>query len=127
VAIVNAGKRRPQDSWGPVADQIVAKFLGPRTRHPKSNPQEPEHEPALVRSEYFSNFTAHEFPSTITRDINSIIGCVDSMSSSAKPLFGHNAKAFEAELTKALLSLNPAGVFNEQVQTEVVIAPKRPR
>ncbi|MFZ0590076.1 MAG: class I SAM-dependent methyltransferase [Bryobacteraceae bacterium] len=127
LALVNAGKRRPQESWEPVADQVVAKFLGPRNRHPKSNPQEPEHEPALVRSEYFSNFAAHEFPSTITRDINSIIGCVYSMSSSARPLFGDNAKAFEAALTKALLSLNPAGVFNEQVETEVVIAPKRAR
>ena len=58
VALVNPGKRRPQESWEPVADQIVAKFLGPRTRHPKSNPQEPEHEPELVRSEYFSNFTS---------------------------------------------------------------------
>lgn len=125
LALVNAGKRRPQESWEPVADQIVAKFLGRRIRHPKSNPQEPEHEPALVRSEYFSNFTAHEFPGAIARDINSIIGCVYSISSSARPLFGDNAKAFEAELTKTLLSLNPAGVFNEQVETEVVIAPKR--
>jgi ubiquinone/menaquinone biosynthesis C-methylase UbiE len=127
VALVNASKRRPQESWEPVADQIVAKFLGPRTRHPRSNPQEPQHEPALVRSEYFSNFTAHEFPNTIRRDVNSVIGCVYSISRSARPLFGDNAKAFEAELTKALLSLNPAGIFNEQVDTEVVIAPKRAR
>ena len=127
VALVNPGKRRPQESWEPVADQIVAKFLGPRNRHPRSNPQEPEHEPALVRSEYFSNFTAHEFPSTITRDINSIVGCVYSISSSAKPLFGDKAKAFEGELTEALLSLNPAGVFKEQVETEVLIARKKVR
>jgi ubiquinone/menaquinone biosynthesis C-methylase UbiE len=127
LALVNPGKRRPQESWELVADQMVAKFLGPRTRHQKSNPQEPENEPALVRSEYFSNFTAHEFPSTVTRDIKSIVGCVYSKSSSARPLFGDNAKAFEAELTKALLSLNPAGVFNEQVETEVVIAPKKAR
>jgi ubiquinone/menaquinone biosynthesis C-methylase UbiE len=127
LALVNPGKRRPQESWEPVADQMVARFLGPRTRHPKSNPQEPGHEPALVRSEYFSNFTAHEFPSTITRDINSIVGCVYSISSSAKPLFGENAAVFEAELTKALLRLNPAGVFSENVETEVVIAPKASR
>jgi ubiquinone/menaquinone biosynthesis C-methylase UbiE len=127
LALVNPGKQRPQESWEPVADQIVAKFLGPRIRHPKSNPQEPEHEPALVRSESFSNFTAHEFPSTITRDINSIIGCVYSISRSARPLFGDNAKTFEAELTKALLSLNPAGIFHEQVDTEVVTAPKKAR
>ncbi len=127
LALVNPGKRRPQESWEPVARQIVAKFLGPRTRHPKSNPQEPEHEPALLRSEYFSRFAAHEFPSSITRDINSIVGCVYSISSSARPLFGDNAKAFEAELTKALLSLNAAGIFNEQIETEVVIAHKKAR
>ena len=125
LALVNPGKRRPQESWQPVAEPIVAEFLGQRTRHPKSNPQEPENEPALVRSEFFSKFTAHEFPSTITRDIDSIVGCVYSTSSSARPLFGDNAKAFEAELTGALLSVNPAGVFNEQIETEVVIAPKR--
>lgn len=127
LAIVNPGKRRPQESWEPVAAEIVAKFLGPRTRHPKSNPQEPEHEPALLRSEYFSSFTAHEFPSTITRDIHSIIGCLYSMSGSARPLFGDKADAFEAELTEALLTLNPAGVFNEKIESEIVIAPKKAR
>jgi ubiquinone/menaquinone biosynthesis C-methylase UbiE len=127
IALVNPGKRRPQESWEPVADQIVAKFLGPRTRHPRSNPQEPSNEPALVRSRYFSNLTSHEFPSRITRDINSIIGCVYSISSSARPLFGDDANAFEVEVTKALLNLNPTGIFKEQVETEVVIAPKRAR
>jgi ubiquinone/menaquinone biosynthesis C-methylase UbiE len=127
VALVNPGKRRPQESWEPVADQIVTKFLGVRTRHPRSNPQEPEHEPALVRSGYFSNFESVEFSSRITRDIHSIIGCVYSSSSSAKPLFGDDAHAFEAELAKALLIMNPTGVFKEQVETEVLIAPKRAR
>ncbi len=127
LALLNPGKRRPQESWESVADQIVAKFLGPRIRHPKSNPQEPEHEPALVRSEYFSNFTAYEFPSTITRNINSIIGCVYSISRSARPFFAENAKPFEAELTEALLRINPTGVFNERLETEVVIVPKRAR
>lgn len=125
LALVNPGKRRPQESWEPLAKEIVDKFLGARTRHPESNPLEPEHEPALRRSEHFSGFAAHEFSSNVTRDINSIIGCVYSISSSARPLFGENAKAFEAELSNALLDLNRAGVFNEQVETEVVIAPKK--
>ena len=125
LALVNPGKRRPQESWEPVAGQIIAEFLGPRVRHPRSNPQEPEHEPALRRSEYFSQFTAAEFPSTITRDIGSIIGCIYSASHSARPLFSDDAQAFEAELSGALLSLNPAGVFDEYIETEVVIAPKK--
>lgn len=124
LALVNPGKRRPQESWEPLAGQIVAEFLGPRTRHPKSNPQQPEHEPALRRSDSFSRFTAVEFPSAITRDIHSIIGCLYSASSSARPLFGDDAGRLEAELTRALLALNPAGVFHEHIETEVVIAPK---
>jgi hypothetical protein len=124
---VNPGKRRPQESWEPLANQIVEEFLGPRTRHPKSNPQEPRHEPALVRSECFSKFTSHEFSSTMMRDVNSIIGCIYSTSSSSKPLFGENAEAFEAKLTKELLSLSPSGIFQEQLETEVIIAPKSDR
>jgi len=125
LALVNPGKRRPQESWEPVASQIIAEFLGPRTRHPKSNPQEPEHEPALRRSEYFSQFTTVEFQNTIRRDIRSIIGCIYSTSNSARPLFGDNAQVFEAELSRALLALNPDGVFYEHVETEVLIAPRK--
>ena len=127
LALVNPGKRRPQESWEPVVDHVVARFLGSRIRHPNSNPHEPRHEPALLRSECFAQFTAREFPSSITRDVNAIIGCVYSTSSSARQLFGSNAPAFEAELTEALLGLNPTGVFNEQVETEVVIAPRKLR
>ncbi len=127
VALVNPGKRRPQESWEPVADRLVAKFLGPQARHPKSNPQEPEHEPALLRSDCFSDFTAHEFPNMMTRDTRSIIGCIYSKSNSTRSLFGDAAEAFEAELSRALRGLNPTGVFNEQTETEVIFASKRAR
>ena len=33
LALVNPGKRRPQESWEPVANQIVATFLGPGIRN----------------------------------------------------------------------------------------------
>jgi SAM-dependent methyltransferase len=127
LALVNPGSRRPQESWEDAAQQVVARFLGPRVRHPGSNPQEPEHEPALRRSECFSEFTVHEFPAAITRDLASIIGCIYSISSSTRPLFGDAAADFEAELSNALLGLNPSGIFEERIETEVTLAPKRPR
>ena len=127
LALVNPGQRRPQESWETVANEVVTRFLGPRDRHPGSNPQEPEHEPALRRSEGFSEFTYHEFPAALTRDVGSITGCVYSVSSSARPRFGADAEAFEAALSEALLSLKPSGVFHEHTETEVVLAPKKSR
>jgi hypothetical protein len=32
---------------------------------------------------------------------------------------------FETALTQALLSVNPTGIFNEHVETEVLLAPRR--
>jgi ubiquinone/menaquinone biosynthesis C-methylase UbiE len=125
-ALVNPGKRRPQESWEDVANEVVARFLGPPRRHPMMNP-EGRHEPALERSEYFSEFTTHEFPGEITRDATSILGCIYSLSSSAKQHFGDRAVEFEAQLSDALLKLNPSGVFHEQIETEVLIAPKSRR
>lgn len=121
--LVNPGKRRPQEGWEAAAGQVVTKFLGRRERHANVSP-EPEHEPSLRRSAFFSHFTSREFPSEITRDIPSILGCLYSSTGAAKPLFGDKSAEFEAELSEALLRINPTGVFREQLETEVLIAPK---
>jgi len=126
LALINPGKRRPQESWEDVAGAVVTKYLGRRRRHPKAHPQA-EHEPALRRSAHFSVFTAREFASEIERDIPSIVGCLYSTTMAAKPLFGDRAGAFERDLSEALLRLNPSGVFKERLETEVLIAPKAMR
>ncbi len=125
LAILNPGKRRPQESWEDVATRVVTEFLGARSRHPKANPLEPEHEPALLRSASFSMFTSQEFSTEITRDIPSIIGCIYSASSSTKEQFGADSGRFENALGNALLKLNPSGVFHEKIETEVILAPKK--
>lgn len=123
LALINPGKRRPQESWEDVALAVVTQYLGPRRRHPRAHPQG-EHEPSLTRSAYFFDFTALEFPSELERDIPSIIGCLYSTTGAAKPLFGNRAAAFEKDLARALLGLEPSGVFKEKLETEVLIAPK---
>jgi SAM-dependent methyltransferase len=110
LALVNPGKRRPQESWEAIANAVVAKFLGPRGRHSMMNP-EPENEPSLRRSEHFSAFSMREFPGEVTRDVPSILGCLYSLSGSARPHFGNRVEEFEGELSAALLSLNSSGVF----------------
>jgi SAM-dependent methyltransferase len=121
LVIVDEGRRRPQESWEIVASQVVARFLGPPTRHPLKHP-ETAHEPSLRRSSRFGDFTVREFGSRITRDIASIRGCVYSGISSARPLFGDRVAAFEAALAAALLELDPSGVFHEQLETAVYVA-----
>lgn len=123
LALINPGKRRPQESWEAVAGAVVRKYLGRRDRHPAASP-EPEHEPSLRRSVCFRSFTAVEFPSEITRDLASILGCLYSSTGAAKPLFADRAPAFEADLSEALLRLTPSGVFREPLETEVLIARK---
>jgi hypothetical protein len=65
-----------------------------------------------------------EFPSEITRDVASIQGCVYSSVSATRAMFGDRAPAFEAELSQALLRLNPSGVFKERIETALFLAPK---
>jgi ubiquinone/menaquinone biosynthesis C-methylase UbiE len=66
LALVAPGRRRPQESWEALAQSVVAKYLGPRERHPRANP-EPADEPALRRSQDFEEVGAREFPSVVER------------------------------------------------------------
>jgi SAM-dependent methyltransferase len=126
LAVVNPGRRRPQESWEPLADQVVERFLGPRRPLPGRS-AEPEHEPALRRSSHFSAFASHVFSTAFERDIASVIGAVYSLSYASRPRYGAQVQAFEAALTEALRTLNPSGVFRERVETEVIVARRAPR
>ncbi len=119
LALVNPGPRRPQESWEPVAEAVIERFLGPR-RHPARD--EPGHEPALRRSRRFSAFEARLFETELTRDVADVLAAVYSLSYASRPRFGERADAFEAALTEALLTASPAGVFRERVETEVIVA-----
>jgi SAM-dependent methyltransferase len=121
LALVNPGPRRPQESWEPAADAVIARFLGPR-QPPPGRHGEPEHEPALRRSSHFNRFEPRVFETGLTRDVASVIGAVYSLSYAARPRFGDRAAAFEAALTEALLAQNPSGRFEERVETEVIVA-----
>ena len=123
VAILDEGRRRAPESWAGVAADLVSSYLGPTGRHPSKHP-EMDHEPSLRRSTHFYIFTVREFPSEITRDVVSILGCVYSSVRSTKPMFGDRAPAFEDELSRILIRLNPSGVFHEALETAVYLAPK---
>jgi ubiquinone/menaquinone biosynthesis C-methylase UbiE len=121
LALVDRGKRRPQESWELLSNQLVERYLGKRARHPKMSGELP-HEVALQRSACFVNFTSREFAIEFERDIPSIIAFIYSTSTSPKSAFGTQASDFERELSAELLTLNPTGVFKEETETEVIFA-----
>jgi len=123
IALINPGRRRPQESWEPVVAEVVQRYLGSPPPHPQRN-VEPHHTPALHRSA-FEITDDTEFSSTIRRDIPSIIGAVYSASGSTQRLFGDRLGDFEADLTAALRRLRPGGDFQETIETGVVVAMKR--
>jgi cyclopropane fatty-acyl-phospholipid synthase-like methyltransferase len=123
LALVNPGRRRPQESWETTAEAVIDGYLGPHQRHPQRH-AEPKHEPALLRSA-FEITDDVEFSGTVSRDFASIIGHVYSTTRSPAHLFGDRRAAFEADLRAALRTLRPDGLFEERVETGVLIAMKR--
>ena len=124
LAILDEGRRRPQESWEPLAAAVAGRFLTRRGRHPLKHP-EVAHAPSLRRSSHFADFTVREFAFEISRDTASILGCVYAGVGLSKSALGERAAAFETELVEALLRLNPSGLFHEQLETAVLIAPRR--
>ncbi len=123
LACIAPGERRPQESWEAAAARVVRRYMGEPVWHPQRN-REPRHEPALMRSR-FEITSYREFPLTLVRDIPSIIGCLYSNSSSTRRLLAGRDDAFEADIRAAMLALNPTGVFQETLETGVLIAMKR--
>lgn len=121
LALINPGRRRPQESWEGIAYEVMVRYLGESERHPAKNP-ETRNEPALLRSAALSKFEETEFAMDLERDVASIIGHVYSMSVSPRSAFGARLGDFERELTQELLRLSHSGVFKERVETEVTIA-----
>jgi len=121
LVVINPGRRRPQESWEPLAHEVVSRYVTPRARHPSKSP-ELAHEPSLLRSAAFSEFTPTEYAMEFERDIASIIGYAYSMSNSPKSDFGTRAADFERELSSELLKMSPSGIFRERVETELIVA-----
>lgn len=121
LAIFDEGARRPQESWERTAAEIVRRYLGDRPRHPGKHP-EARHQPCLDRSAHFADYQIKEFPTRVTRDAASVLGCVYSGIGVSKKLLGKDTDAFEADLKAAILGIYPSGVFTELIETAVFTA-----
>lgn len=122
IALINPGRRRPQESWEPIAAKIIENYLGPPKIHRQRN-SEPHHEAAIERSA-FKITDDTEFSTMIDRNIPSILGAVYSNSGSTPRRFGDRQSDFEHDLEAALRQFRPSGTFHETIETGVIVAEK---
>ena len=121
VVLVGNAPPQPRESWEDAADAMLRKYVGERRRHARSNPREPRHEPALLRSQ-FSIAAYHEFDSTITLSPDAIIGRLYSLSGNLREQLADRRHEFERELREVLLALWPEGTWEERLRTGVLVA-----
>jgi ubiquinone/menaquinone biosynthesis C-methylase UbiE len=113
-------------AWEEAAVGVIQRWLGEQRRagtgtyagHPE------RYEETLARSA-FSQITRAELTVSHTWDIPSIIGLLYSSSYCSRRLLGDNAAAFETDLTRALLALEPAGRFTREISFDYIFA-RRP-
>jgi hypothetical protein len=123
LVLQGAGPPQAKAPWWIVAEDLLTKYIGGRPRHPRSNPQEPRHEPALLRSR-FAIAEYHEFETELTLGPEDIAGHLYSMSGNIRERLGARIEAFEAELDDALRSLAPNSGFVERSRSAVLVAVK---
>jgi ubiquinone/menaquinone biosynthesis C-methylase UbiE len=124
LVLIGHGPAKAQESWEPVAERVVRKYLGERSRRRRVNSAEPRHESALQRSK-FEIAEYHEFASELDLGVDSILGRLYSYSGNLRKSLGEHLGEFEAELRAELLLLRPGGQFAEQAATGVLAALKR--
>ena len=114
----------PQESWEATARTLLKAHGVERGRHPSSNPTEPRHEPAILRSS-FQIGEYHEFESELTLTPDDVIGRLYSFSGDLRGRLGERIDAFERDLRSAIAALHPAGHFSERLRTGVLVAVKK--
>jgi len=124
VVLVGEGPPGPKESWEDMAKAILKSYGIERGRHPSSNPTEPRHEQAILRSN-FQIGEYHEFESELTLTPDDVIGRLYSFSGDLRGRLGDGIDAFERDLRSAIVALHLAGHFSERLRTGVLVAVKK--
>jgi SAM-dependent methyltransferase len=105
---------------------VIQRWLGPRrrTRTGTFAAEEGAEKVAVARSR-FVDAELGELHWARTVDVDTILGELYSTSFANKALLGDAADAFEADLRRSLLALDPAGRFVHHLRTEYIFAHKR--
>jgi ubiquinone/menaquinone biosynthesis C-methylase UbiE len=114
------GPPQPKEPWWSIAETVMSKFVGERPRHRRSNPGEPRHEQALLRSK-FRIAEYHEFESERHFEIAGVIGLLYSMSGNLRAQLGPRLPEFENAVREELLQLSRSGKFVDRSRTAVLV------
>ncbi|WLR42094.1 class I SAM-dependent methyltransferase [Bacillus carboniphilus] len=123
--IDNYDPQKKQEDWQLQLNEVIEMWYGKERRAGNSTYSHPttSHEEIVAESKFhLENYTLP--PYEITWTVESIIGNLYSTSYGSKRFLGSHVKAFEDEVTDALLSINGEGLFKEQVQLSMKLALK---
>lgn len=111
--------------WQKAIWQVIKKWLGNERRnsHWVTKMHEKTHE-QILRELPFKSIKSGKLRYKITRDIDSILGYLYSTSFCNKGLLGKNVNKFETEMREKLRSINPTGLFEEEVESYYIFANK---
>ena len=116
-----------KEEWQHEVKKVIQKYLGKERRAGKGTFKKSEEpwENILTRS-VFKFVKIRDVPIVREWDIESIIGYVFSTSFAAPYLFGDQLGKFKEEVKNTLLSINPKGVFIENVVWMITTGSKKP-
>lgn len=115
-----------EEEWQQEIKRITQKYLGEK----KSNGEERFKNPERLWNNVLNHSTfkfikSYNVPIVRSWDIESIIGCIFSYSSSAPYLFNNQIDNFKEEIRNALLSINSEGKFKEDSVWSIVLASRK--
>ena len=122
-ALINPGVNRPIESWEPLIEPIIARYLSP-LNPPQRSPERTQ-APSLARSRFIIEPDV-EFTLTLARDAESVIGYYRSTSGAGRRRLGDRADAFDDEIRETLARAYPPR-WTETLVTSVVIGRKPER
>ncbi|MCF4968552.1 class I SAM-dependent methyltransferase [Nostoc sp. CMAA1605] len=125
IALLNTGDNPWVSSlpWKQAAIGVVKKWLGEERRTGQRGqgirkPVDPPHEVVIANSQ-FARQEVYEVPFEKSWTVSSYIGYLYTTAFSLKIFYGEQTAAFEADITEALLAVEPSGEFKEELTATI--------
>lgn len=119
------------EPWQRIVVATVNRWTGRPSRDADGSPPRnygggPDHDERVLREQGFADVASHLLVEAHDWTIEAIIGYLYSTSVCSRNLLGSRADAFEADLRAALLSLEPGGIYRENIRWGFTIGRRPP-